>query len=155
MKPSGPLRWPRLIALALAFSAAPIMVVWQHFQVDREFHTLYLLLNRARTQAMQAGPLIVRFTPYTVRVERPNGDVLESLFLTTLDEVCYQTTQGKRWIIFGADGSTSSYNLHLHGGDITLKSWTGYERSLWVHCTGGVTSGRNEDWTLNPPLIGR
>lgn len=20
---------------------------------------------------------------------------------------------------------------------------------LWVHCTGGITQGRNDDWTLN------
>jgi hypothetical protein len=43
-----------------------------------------------------------------------------------------------------------TYNVHLHGGDITLRSWTGHDRSLWVHCSGGVTRGRNDDWTLNP-----
>lgn len=146
----GPLRWLHVIALALVFAAAPVMVAWQHFQVDQEFHALYLLLNRARTQAMQTGPLTVRFTPYTVRVEGPDGDVMESRFLTTLEEVRYQTTQGDGRIVFSAGGGqTSPYNVHLHGGDVTLKSWTGYQRSLWVHCTGGVTSGRNEDWTLN------
>jgi hypothetical protein len=149
MKPSRPLRWSRIIALALVFAAVPIMVAWQHFQVDREFHALYLLLNRARMQAMQTGPLTVRFTPYTVRVERLNNDVMESLFLTTLEEVRYQTTQGDGRIVFSAGGSTSPYNIHLHGGDVTLKSWTGYERTLWVHCSGGVTQGRNEDWTPN------
>lgn len=150
MKPSGPLRRPHLIALALMIAVGPVALAWQHFRVDREFHALYLLLNRARTQAMQAGPVTVRFTPYTVRMEWPDGDVMESLFLTTLEEVRYQTTQGDRCIVFSAGGPTSPYNIHLHGGDMTLKSWTGYQRSLWVHCSGGVTTGRNEDWTLNP-----
>ncbi|MBK8754739.1 MAG: hypothetical protein IPL99_25255 [Candidatus Competibacteraceae bacterium] len=149
MKPSGPFRWPRVIALALMIAAGPAALAWQHFQVDREYHALYLLLNRARTQAMQAGPVIVRFTPYTARVEGLAGDGIESLFLTSLEEVRYQTTQGDQQIIFSAGGPTSPYNIHLHGGDVTLKSWTGYERSLWVHCSGGVTQGRNQDWTPN------
>ena len=39
--------------------------------------------------------------------------------------------------------------LHLHGGDVTLRAWTGQERSLWVHCTGGITGERNDDWTVH------
>lgn len=50
-------------------------------------------------------------------------------------------------IILG--GPTNFYNVHLHGGDVTLRSWTGHSRSLWLHCSGGVTEGRNNDWTLN------
>lgn len=96
MKPSGPLRRPRISAKALMIAVGPVALAWQHFQVDREFHALYLLLNQARTQAMQAGPVTVRFTPYTVRMEGPDGDVMGSRFLTTLQEVRYQTTQGDR-----------------------------------------------------------
>lgn len=51
-KKRGPLRGPRIIALALVFAAVPIMVAWQHFQVDREFHALYLLLNPAPTESV-------------------------------------------------------------------------------------------------------
>jgi len=151
MKPSGTLRWPRVIALALALAAIPTALAWQHFQVEQDYHALWRLLSRARTQAMMAGPVTVRFTDYRVVVEDRAGDVLESLFLATLHEVRYQTTQGDRRIVFsnGGGGQTSPYNVHLHGGDLTLRSWTGAERSLWVHCTGGITGGRNEDWTVN------
>ncbi|MDS4058453.1 MAG: hypothetical protein RKP73_07765 [Candidatus Contendobacter sp.] len=144
------LRWRRVIALALVIASGSMVLAWQHFQVEREYHALWMLLGQARTQAMASGPVTVRFTDHGVVVENRAGDVLESLVLVTLNEVRYQTTQGDRRIVFGPVGSTSSYNVHLHGGDVTLRAWTGFERSLWVHCTGGITQGRNDDWTLNP-----
>jgi len=149
MKSSGTLRWPRVITLALALAAVPTVLAWQHFQVEQDYHALWMLLHRARTQAMRAGPVTVRFTHHRAVVEDRAGDVLESLFLVTLAEVRYQTTQGDGRIMFSAGGPTSPYNVHLHGGDVMLRSWAGAERSLWVHCTGGITGGRNEDWTVN------
>jgi hypothetical protein len=107
-----------------------------------------MLLLRTRSRAMQDGPVTVRFTGHRAVVEDRQGGVIEYLWLTTLDEVRYRTIQGDRRIIFGQGGPTSPYNIHLHGGDITLSSWTGHDRSLWVHCSGGVTEGRNDDWTL-------
>lgn len=40
MKPSGTLRWPRVIALALALAAVPTALAWQHFQVEQDYHAL-------------------------------------------------------------------------------------------------------------------
>lgn len=37
----------------------------------------------------------------------------------------------------------------LQGGDVTLWAWTGYQRALQAHCTGGITSQRSNDWTQN------
>ena len=143
------LRWRRVIALALALAAVPTALAWQHFQVEQDYHALWMLLHRARSQAMTAGPVTVRFTARRAVVEDRASDVIESLVLVTLGEVRYRTTQGDRRIVFGPGGPTSPYNIHLHGGDVTLQAWTGHQRSLWVHCTGGITQGRNEDWTLN------
>ncbi len=53
--PLRPLRWPRVIALALALAAVPTVLAWQHFQVEQDYHALWMLLHRARTQAMRAG----------------------------------------------------------------------------------------------------
>jgi hypothetical protein len=136
--------------LALAIVAAPSLALWNESQVDREFHALYMLLLRTRSRAMQDGPMTVRFIGHRAVVEDRQGGVVKSLWLMTLDEVRYRTTKGKEMIIFGQGGPTSLYNIHLHGGDVTLRSWTGRSRSLWVHCSGGVTGGRNDDWTLNP-----
>jgi hypothetical protein len=119
------------------------------YSVDREYHALYMLLLRTRAKAMQDGPITVRFNGRRAIMEDRNGGAIESLWLTTLHEVQYRTIQGDRRIIFGQGGPTDPYNTHLHGGDVMLKSWTGRSRSLWVHCTGGVTEGHNNDWTLN------
>ena len=115
------MRISRSVALlALFLAAVPIAVIWNDQQVDRESHALHMLLSRARVHA-----------------------------LTTLDEVRYRSTEGEGTLVFGPNGATNPYNIHLHGGDITLGSWVGHTRSMWIHCTGGITEGRNDDWTLN------
>jgi len=52
----------------------------------------------------------------------------------------------------GSSRPTGPQDGHRLGGDVTLRAWTGQERSLWVHGAGGITGGRNEDWTLNSDL---
>ena len=75
MKSSGTLRWPRVIALALALAAVPTALAWQHFQVEQDYHALWMLLNGARTQAMRAGPVTVRFTHHRAVVENRAGGI--------------------------------------------------------------------------------
>lgn len=58
------------------------------------------------------------------------GATRDTLFLATLAEVRYQTTQSDRRLVFGPGGRTTAYNIHLHGGDITLRPWTGREHAL-------------------------
>ena len=44
---------------ALALAAVPTVLAWQHFQVEQDYHALWMLLHRARTQAaihLQAAP---------------------------------------------------------------------------------------------------
>ena len=144
------IQWKKVMTLALTIAAVPAAVIWNTYQVDRDFHKAWMMLNRARTSAMQAGPVTLRFTSYRAITEDRDSAVLESLILPTLDEVRFQTTRGDRRIVFSAGGGqTSPYNIHEHGGDFTFRAWTGYSRSIWVHCTGGQTEGKNDDWTLN------
>jgi hypothetical protein len=144
--------WKRVLELALAITVVVGAVLWNEWQVDRDFHAAWQLLFRARDQAIQAGPVTVRFADNRAMVEDRNGAVIESLKLPTLDEVRYKTTRGDRMIVFSAGGGqTRPYNIHEHGGDFTFRAWTGYSRSIWVHCTGGITEGRNDNWTLSPP----
>lgn len=110
-----------------------------------------MLLHRARSQAMhtQTGPVTVRFNGYEAIAEDQDGKAIESLSLPTLDEVRFRTVRGDRQVIFASGGGqTNPFNVHLHGGDFTFKGWTGYSRSIWIHCTGGITTGRNDDWVL-------
>jgi hypothetical protein len=148
--------WKRIMELALAITVVAGVgagaVLWNEWQVDRDFHAAWMLLSRAKAKAREsgAGPVMVRFNGPKAIVEDRSGTVIESLRLPTLAEVRYKTTRGDRMIVFSAGGGqTSPYNIHEHGGDFTFRAWTGYSRSIWVHCTGGVTEGRNNDWTLN------
>ncbi len=133
MKPLSRLhagRGPRILTLALMLAVMPAALAWPHWRVDLEFHALWMLLDRARTLATTAGPVTVRFTDWGAVVEDRRGVVRDTLFLATLAEVRYQTTQGNRRLVFGPGGRTTAYNIHLHGGDITLRPWTGREHAL-------------------------
>jgi hypothetical protein len=62
-------------------------------------------------------------------------------YLPTLHEVDYQTTEGNGKIIITPKG-TDQYNIHLHGGNITMKSWLEHKRHILVHCsTSFATEG--------------
>jgi hypothetical protein len=138
--------------LALAITVVVSAVLWNEWQVDRDFHAAWMLLSRTKAKAMDSGvgPVMVRFNGHKAIVEDRRSTVVEALRLPTLAEVRYKTTRGDRMIVFSAGGGQiSPYNIHEHGGDFTFRAWTGYSRSIWVHCTGGQTEGRNDDWTLN------
>jgi|GEM_PF-2117124 len=151
------MQWKRIMELALAITvaagAAVGVALWDEWRVAQDFHKAWMLLTRARARAMEGGtgPVTVRFNSPKAIVEDRRGVVIESLDLPTLNEVRFTTTQGTRMIVFtGGGGQTSPYNIHLHGGDFTFQAWTGYSRSIWIHCSGGMSEGRNDDWTLNP-----
>jgi hypothetical protein len=57
-----------------------------------------------------------------------------------LDQVNYDTTLGDDMIVFYKQG-TGKYNKRVHGGDIQLKSWFGFQRNIVVRCTGLVMEG--------------
>ena len=43
-------------------------------------------------------------------------------------------------IIFTPRG-TQQYNTRIHGGDIRLRSWFGFKKSIAVNCNGYVSEG--------------
>lgn len=139
------------VAIALILSMTILAVMGDEWRVDRDFYSLQKLLYRAREKAFHdnRGPVTVRFTEDEAIMEDQDGKAIESLSLPTLAEVRFTTVRGDRRVIFApGGGQTNPYNIHLHGGDFTFKGWTGYNRSIWIHCTGGIGPGRNDDWTL-------
>lgn len=50
------------------------------------------------------------------------------------------TKLGKDMIVFTGQG-TEPYNIKIHGGDLTLRSWFGFQKHLAVNCTGFATEG--------------
>jgi hypothetical protein len=100
------------------------------------------VLNAARNAAIY-GPhsLLLKFDgDHVVVTEKDTGKNRHELTIPTLYRVKYETTLGKGMIVFTSSG-TDPYNVRLHGGDITLRSWLGMKRSLWVNCTGFVQEG--------------
>jgi hypothetical protein len=98
-------------------------------------------LTKVRSKAMQNDVvLITQFNRKNVIVKDNNGNVLDSLHVSTLNKINYDTNLGKNMIVFSGRG-TSPYNIRVHGGDITLKSWFGFRKNIAVNCTGLVTEG--------------
>ena len=98
-------------------------------------------LTKVRLKAMQNDVvLITQFNRKNVIVRDKNGNVLDSLHVSTLNKINYDTKLGKNMIVFSGRG-TSPYNIRIHGGDITLKSWFGFRKNIAVNCTGLVTEG--------------
>lgn len=69
-----------------------------------------------------------------------NNEFIRSLPLPTLNQVNYNTTLGDNMIVF-RPGGTHEHNTRIHGGDIRLKSWLGFSRSIAVNCNGYVKEG--------------
>ena len=100
------------------------------------------LLKYVRRAAIKNNRLfIVRFHRKEITVQSGNaGAIQQVLTVPTLHSVNYDTTLGTNRIVFDGHG-TDTYNLRVHGGDITLKSRVGFERSIHVNCTGLAREG--------------
>ena len=136
----------RIIILALVFSGAGTIILWDHFRVNRDFSDLKTLLSNVRYEAITKNKILtVQFPGKDVVVADKNtGLVIKNLNVPTLDQVNYDTTLGDSMIIFAGQG-TSNYNKRIHGGDLRLKSWLGFRKNIAVNCTGLVTEGTYPD----------
>ena len=132
----------RALILSLCLIAIGTAVLWDHYRVNRDFAQLKtLLINTRLSSAEDDRSLIVRFINKAVRViEMETGAVSRNLEVPTLHSVNYDSTIGKDTIVFTPIG-TSSYNVRVHGGDMTLKSWFGFKKNISVNCTGLVMEG--------------
>lgn len=105
------------------------------YRLNHQFRDLKEFLSRVRLKAIfENKKIIVRFGKETVTSSEGN------LSVPYLYEVRYDTKLGKNMIVFTGRG-TSDYNIRIHGGDLTLKSWLGMKRYIAVNCTGMVSEG--------------
>jgi hypothetical protein len=112
----------------------------QH-RVDNDFTELKNLLNVIYFSTMEERKsYIVRFEDKRADLFTFENKFIRSLPLPTLNEVNYDTTLGNNMIVF-RPGGTHEYNKRVHGGDVRLKSWFGYSRSIAVNCNGFVKEG--------------
>jgi hypothetical protein len=132
----------RILILTLLIVSTGILILQDYSRLTKDSSKLMSFLTKVRLKAMQNDViLITQFIGENVIVKNgKTGNVLDSLHVSTLNKINYDTKLGKNMIVFSGRG-TSSYNIRIHGGDMTLKSWFGFRKNIAVNCTGLVTKG--------------
>ena len=131
----------RILLLTLLIVSTGILVIQDYSRLTKDFSKLMSFLTKIRSKAMQDDViLITQFMGKNVIVKDKKDNVLDSLHVSTLHKVNYDTKLGKNMIVFSGRG-TSPYNIRVHGGDMRLKSWFGFRKNIAVNCTGLVTEG--------------
>jgi hypothetical protein len=131
----------RILILTLLIVSTGILLLQDYSRLTKDFSKLMSFLTKIRSKAMQDDViLITQFIGENVIVKDKKGNVLDFLHVSTLHKVNYDTKLGKNMIVFSGRG-TSPYNIRVHGGDMTLKSWFGFRKNIAVNCTGLVTEG--------------
>jgi len=137
----GEIKPYRVLILTLLIVIIGILVIQDYSRLTKDFSKLMSFLTKVRLKAMQNDViLITQFMGKNVIVKDKNGNVLDFLHVSTLHKVNYDTKLGKNMIIFTGRG-TSPYNIRVHGGDMTLRSWFGFRKNIAVNCTGLVKEG--------------
>jgi len=137
----GEVKLYRIVILTLLIVSTGILVIQDYSRLTKDFSKLMSFLTKVRSKAIQNDIiLITQFKEKNVVVKNKKGDILNFLHVSTLHNVNYDTKLGKNMIVFSGRG-TSPYNIRVHGGDMTLKSWFGFRKNIAVNCTGLVTEG--------------
>jgi len=137
----GEIKPYRILLLTLLIVSTGILILQDYSRVTKNFSKLMSFLTKVRSKAMQNDIiLIAQFKGKNVIVKDKKGNVLYCLHVSTLHKVNYDTRLGKNMIVFSGRG-TSPYNIRVHGGDMTLKSWFGFKKNIAVNCTGLVKEG--------------
>ena len=136
----------RVTALTLIIVLAGSFALWDHYRVNRDFASLKSLLMKTRNEALQSGKTFTtKFSGKDVKIQKGiSGNLIQALHVPTLSAVNYDTKLGKDMIVFTSRG-TDPYNIKIHGGDMTLRSWFGFQKYLAVNCTGFVSEGLYPD----------
>ena len=133
----------RVLLLALMLVSAGLFVGYDYSRVNGDFHNVMSLLSHVRNEAIQKDRhLIARFNDKGLVVKDAKANsIYAQLDIPTLHAVNYDTTLGTDMIVFTELG-TSPYNTTINGGDLLLKSWLGFKKSIAVNCTGYVSEGK-------------
>ena len=137
----GEIKPYRVLILTLLIVSTGILILQDYSRLTKDFSKLMSFLTKVRSKAIQDDViLITQFNRKNVIVKDKNGNVLDSLHVSSLNKINYDTKLGKNMIVFSGRG-TSPYNIRVHGGDMTLKSWFGFRKNIAVNCTGLVREG--------------
>ena len=147
MNVSTPINPKRVTALTLIIVFAGSFVLWDHYRVNRDFSFLRSILTETRNRALLANKTFTtKFTDQAMTISKGiSGTAIQKLHFPTLSSVNYDTKLGNDMIVFTPRG-TEPYNIKIHGGDMTLRSWFGFQKYLAVNCTGFVSEGLYPQW---------
>jgi hypothetical protein len=120
------------------------MLQWDRTVLDRDFYSLKASLNDVRMQALYTGKRLTAKFEGNVLIISDEKGILNQVRIPRLYQVEYDSTFGEDLIVFSKYG-TSEHNVRIHGGQITLRSWLGFERYIHVNCAGYVREGRYPD----------
>jgi len=141
----GEIKPYRVLILTLLIVSTGVLILQDYSRLTKDFSSLMSFLTKIRSKTIQNDIiLITQFKEENVVVKNKKGDILDFLHVSTLHKVNYDTRLGKNMIVFSGRG-TSPYNIRVHGGDMTLKSWFGFSKNIAVNCTGLVTEGLYPD----------
>ena len=141
MKPK--VRVKNIIVISSIITALGLLVIFDHQRVTNDLISLRGDLMRIRFNTItENNSVIVRFNGNEMSVlDFKTKDLIEAKKYPTINGVSYDTKIGKSMIVFHR-GTTELFNERVHGGEIGLKSWFGFEKYLHVNCAGFVSEGR-------------
>ena len=136
------IKYLRVLLLSLLLIITGSFVLWDHHRIIRDFYKLKSMLTSTRLEAIEKDKIFTfKFTGKDIAItDYKTGVVLNIFHMPTLHSVNYDTKMGKNMIVFSSTG-TAPYNLRIHGGDLTLRSWLGFGKNIAVNCTGLVSEG--------------
>ena len=119
------------------------LALWDHYRIEKDFTNTMNFLRYARLLSLYRNEAhAVIFGEKNATLENlSTKETIDRLKIETLKYVNYETNRGKNRIIFNDKGMTDLHNVNEHGGDLKLRSWFGFKKSIWVHCTGLATEG--------------
>lgn len=135
------IRVGRIVIFNVILICIFFFIYWDKNRINNDFSNTIKLLKDTRFTAIHNNQLmIVRFYKKKLIIEDKLRATVNYLSVPTLYRVNYDTTLGNNMIVFNGHG-TSTYNIRIHGGDLTLKSWLGFKKHIHVNCTGLVKEG--------------
>jgi len=135
------MNYKQIAAVSLIIVSIGCLVLYDHQRVLTDFANLKSFLNNTWFSSVKDGKsFIVRFKDKEAELYSFEGTFIRRIQIPTLYRVNYNTTKGNDMIIF-TPGGTHPYNIRIHGGDIRLRSWFGFKKSIAVNCNGYVIEG--------------
>ena len=135
---------PKNIIIATLLMCILVLLVFFDYQrVHKDFRDLKTRLNEIRMETLTKNRSHVLNFKWNIMsvTDYQTKKTIETMNLSTLKDVQYDTKLGKDTIVFSR-GTTSAFNIRIHGGEIILKSWLGFTKYIHINCAGYIREGR-------------